>query len=74
MNFNYKKILIIGCGGAGKSTLAAALGKKLDLLEFFIYSFNAAVSHIGTGFAVKYFDAVANSFYAYVDCIIGSKE
>lgn len=31
MNFNYKKILIIGCGGAGKSTLAVALGKKLDL-------------------------------------------
>lgn len=27
----YRKILIVGCGGAGKSTLAVALGKKLAL-------------------------------------------
>jgi adenylate kinase family enzyme len=31
MEFNYKRILIIGCGGAGKSTLARQLGKKLNL-------------------------------------------
>lgn len=29
--FPYRKILIVGCGGAGKSTLAVALGKKLGL-------------------------------------------
>lgn len=31
MNFKYKKILIVGCGGAGKSTLAVLLGKKLNI-------------------------------------------
>lgn len=30
-SFPYRKILIVGCGGAGKSTLAVALGKKLAL-------------------------------------------
>ncbi len=29
--FRYRKILIVGCGGAGKSTLAAKLGQKLGL-------------------------------------------
>ncbi len=31
MNFKYKKILIVGCGGAGKSTLAVMLGQKLNI-------------------------------------------
>ena len=31
MNFNFKKILIVGCGGAGKSTLARELGKKINI-------------------------------------------
>lgn len=30
-DFPYRKILIVGCGGAGKSTLAVELGRKLDL-------------------------------------------
>lgn len=29
--FPYRKIIIVGCGGAGKSTLALALGRKTDL-------------------------------------------
>lgn len=29
--FPYGKILIVGCGGAGKSTLAAAMGKRFAL-------------------------------------------
>ena len=28
MHLKYKKILIVGCGGAGKSTLAVMLGQK----------------------------------------------
>jgi len=31
MEVSMERILIIGCGGAGKSTLAQKLGKKLDL-------------------------------------------
>lgn len=31
MKFNYKKILIVGCGGAGKSTLARIMGEKFNL-------------------------------------------
>lgn len=31
MKFEYKKILIIGCGGAGKSTLARLMGEKFNL-------------------------------------------
>ncbi len=31
MNSNNNKILIVGCGGAGKSTLATALGEKVNL-------------------------------------------
>jgi len=31
MWFDYKKIIIVGCGGAGKSTLAVLLGKKLNI-------------------------------------------
>ena len=29
--FTYKKILIVGCGGAGKSTLAVEMGKRFSL-------------------------------------------
>ena len=31
MKFNFKKILIVGCGGAGKSTLAVEMGNKFKL-------------------------------------------
>lgn len=31
MEFKYNKILIIGCGGAGKSTLACIMGEKFNL-------------------------------------------
>ena len=31
MHLKYKKILIVGCGGAGKSTLAVMLGQKLNI-------------------------------------------
>lgn len=31
MDFNYKKILIVGCGGAGKSTLAREMGNRFNL-------------------------------------------
>lgn len=31
MKFDYKKILIIGCGGCGKSTLAKQMGKLFDI-------------------------------------------
>lgn len=31
MKFPYKRVLIVGCGGAGKSTLAVAAGNKLGL-------------------------------------------
>lgn len=31
MKFPYEKILIIGCGGAGKSTLAVEMGKRFSL-------------------------------------------
>ena len=31
MNFPYKKILIVGCGGAGKSTLARKMGEAFGL-------------------------------------------
>lgn len=31
MNFPYQKVLIVGCGGAGKSTLARAMGERFDL-------------------------------------------
>ena len=34
MHLKYKKILIVGCGGAGKSTLAVMLGQKLKINEF----------------------------------------
>ena len=34
MHLKYKKILIVGCGGAGKSTLAVMLGQKLKIHEF----------------------------------------
>lgn len=30
-DFPYKRILIVGCGGAGKSTLARAMGEKFKL-------------------------------------------
>ncbi len=30
-NFPYRRLLIVGCGGAGKSTLARMLGQKLSL-------------------------------------------
>lgn len=31
MKINFKKILIVGCGGAGKSTLAVEMGNKFKL-------------------------------------------
>lgn len=31
MKLNFKKILIVGCGGAGKSTLAVEMGNKFKL-------------------------------------------
>lgn len=31
MKFPYKRVLIVGCGGAGKSTLAVAAGKKFGM-------------------------------------------
>lgn len=31
VKFRYKRVLIIGCGGAGKSTLARKLGARFDL-------------------------------------------
>lgn len=31
MKFKYNKILIVGCGGAGKSTLARIMGQKFSL-------------------------------------------
>ncbi len=31
MKFSYKRILIIGCGGAGKSTLAQKIGKAFSI-------------------------------------------
>lgn len=31
MKVDYKKILIVGCGGAGKSTLARIMGEKFNL-------------------------------------------
>ena len=34
MHLKYKKILIVGCGGAGKSSLAVMLGQKLKINEF----------------------------------------
>lgn len=30
-SFPYRKVLIVGCGGAGKSTLAAEMGKRFGL-------------------------------------------
>lgn len=31
MKFPYKRVLIVGCGGAGKSTLAIDIGKRFGL-------------------------------------------
>ena len=31
MDFPYKKVLVVGCGGAGKSTLARAMGERFGL-------------------------------------------
>lgn len=31
MKFPYKKVLVVGCGGAGKSTLARAMGERFAL-------------------------------------------
>ena len=31
MDFPYQKVLIVGCGGAGKSTLARAMGERFGL-------------------------------------------
>ena len=31
MDFPYHKVLIVGCGGAGKSTLARAMGERFGL-------------------------------------------
>ena len=31
MRFPYKRVLIVGCGGAGKSTLARAMGERFGL-------------------------------------------
>lgn len=31
MRFPYKRVLVVGCGGAGKSTLARVMGERFSL-------------------------------------------